>query len=445
MNYKKILQSCLFLLFGYTASFAQIPYFEWINPKNALRERIYTDTWIHVKENKLGDNWIKVGGVTSSENFSKLEQVQVANSSYFVLRQDSLVWFTFNGSQRVYEFIPATSTFQRIDRTVFAGYNFDSSKFIRNDTLYSAGGYGFWHQNNIITYYYEDKREWELIRTNGKRPKTILAGYQGYDKEDDVFYSAAGVEHSTDKDARETFGNKVFKLNFKTYTWEELGEIQEKLPYKTAKEIYWTGRYFIQWAIKSLYIIDPKANTVYLFEDNKQLFHANPPKYFSKGDTVYYYWDKDSKPIKISVSNVLKSSTFVGPFYSRPNTNLYLCLSTLFAILLVLLYVYRNQLRGLKLHSILQQQELELVEALLALEEGTYLNGNELNDLLGLRGKSLENQRKIRMTVIHQINHKIKQNFNISEAIQRLDDPSDKRMKLYCLKQEVLKALVKKG
>lgn len=443
MKINKTLRLFLFIQLCYTAVYAQNTYFEWVNPKTASRERIYTDTWIHTKETRLDTSWLKVGRVITSENFTNLEQEQVKNSSYFVLRQDSLIWFTFNGSQRVYEFLPATSTFHRIDCTVFAGYNFESSKFIRKDTLFSAGGYGFWHQNNIITYYKEDKREWELIRTEGKRPKTILEGYQGYEKSDDVFYSGASAEHSDDKDATQTVGTKLFKLHFNTYTWEELGDINEKLPYKIPTDIFWTGRYFIQSAVKTLYIIDPKDNKVYELKDNKQYFEANPKKYFVKGDTLYFFWDRQATPITFSVSDLLKKSTYIGPFYTKFNYSAYWVSLLALLLLLGVFFLYRYQNKEVKLNSVLSPLEQKLIQALLKLTKEANLTTYEINDILQLKNKAAENQRKLRMSIINEVNKKIKEHFNISNAIQRKDDPSDKRIKLYHLKDSFRAIFVK--
>jgi len=92
---------------------------------------------------------------------------------------------------------------------------------------------------------------------------------------------------------------------------------------------------------------------------------------------------------------------------------------------------------------ILEEQEKALLKALLKMKEGTYLSTNDLNDLLNLQGKSLENQRKIRTSIIHKLNHKIKQRFNIAGAIIRVDDPTDKRLRLYALKPDVLSIIRK--
>lgn len=441
MNYKKILQCFLLLQFGYTASFAQIPCFQWVNPKTTLRERFELDKLHRAKEDALG-NWVDQGPVKTSLNFSADKQIVLEKINYFNLKNGEKVWFTNNGSQRVFSYSLADNTFKRIDKSTYAGYNFNATQFIRNDTLYSAGGYGFWHYSNVLTYFEETKGEWEIIRIDSSAPKTILGGYQGYDANKDVFYSGASEEETLVRPIEKGFGNKLYRFDFKTYSWEDLGELNSALPYQTQREIFWTGTYFLQWAKDKLFIIDPNANKVYVYEDNKQYFQNNA-QYFAKGDTVICYWDRKANTNKFSVADLLKKSKPIGAFYQESNIGIYVMVTIALFLLAGIGYVYRNRIRGLKIWSILQKRELDLLDSLMQLEEGAYLNINELNDLLGLHGKSLESQRKIRMNVINQVNHKIKQRFNISEAIQRISDPSDNRLKLYYLKQEALKALVK--
>jgi hypothetical protein len=443
MNTKKILRCFLLLQFGYVVSFAQIPCFQWVNPKSTLRERIELNSFIRAKEDSLG-NWVDQGFVKSTLNFSDDKQIVLEKINHFNLNNGEKVWFTNNGSQRVFSYSLADNTFKRIDKSTYAGYNFNATQFIRKDTLYSAGGYGFWHYSNVLTYFVESKGEWEIIRTDGSAPKTILGGYQGYDAHKDILYSGASEEETLGRHVEKGFGDKLYKFDFKTYRWVYLGELNSALPYQTQREIFWTGTYFLQWAKDKLFIIDPNANKVYVYEDNKQYFQNNA-QYFAKGDTVICYWDRKTNTNKFSVAELLHKSKPIGAFYHESNTGIYVMATVALSLFIGIGYVYRNKIRGLKIQSILQKQELDLLNALLQLEEGAYLNSNELNDLLGLHGKSLESQRKIRMNVINQVKHKIKKRFNISEAIQRIDDPSDKRLKLYYLKQEALKALVRNG
>ena len=120
MNYKKILQCYLLMQFSYVAGFAQVPSFKWVNFKSTLRERIELDKLNHAKEDSLG-NWIDQGLVKSSLNFSNDQQIQLENIKYFNLYNGEKVWFTNNGSQRVFEYSPLDNTFIRLDKSTYGG------------------------------------------------------------------------------------------------------------------------------------------------------------------------------------------------------------------------------------------------------------------------------------------------------------------------------------
>jgi hypothetical protein len=55
----------------------------------------------------------------------------------------------------------------------------------------------------------------------------------------------------------------------------------------------------------------------------------------------------------------------------------------------------------------------------MSLDSENYLSTVEVNELLGLSGKTLENQRRIRLNTIAQINQKIQLFFYIDKAIER--------------------------
>lgn len=61
-----------------------------------------------------------------------------------------------------------------------------------------------------------------------------------------------------------------------------------------------------------------------------------------------------------------------------------------------------------------------------------------MNDILGINDKSQDNQRKIKMNLINQINKKIGDKFKIDEAISRRNIVDDKRLKAYFMKPEAV-------
>lgn len=440
MNFYKGIFLITILVFGASLSFAQDQYFEWVNPKTKLRERIHIEDFTHTKEVAI-EKWV-AGDVIQSSIVKPIGQKIDKGGDFFFIKNGKEILFTRYGTQTVFSYDTNLSSINRLDRTFYSGYNFFATQFVRKDTLYSAGGYGFWRFNNVLTYFDRTNGEWEIVRTSGNGPETIAGGYQGYEASEDVFYSGASKYGGTDSQLNTFYNTKLFKYHFKTFTWEELGEINSNLPFKTKREVIWTGKYFLQLNYGEIFIIDPKANSVFLYSDPKQIFLKSYRTFFY-GDSVYIYWDNKNNIQKFSLKAVLSQSKRIGDFYSKPNYILYSGISLFLLVVLISVYLSWKKVRRWRVHSILDEQELVLYEALLKLDTGSYLTGNEVNELLDLYGKSLENQRKVRMNVINQINLKIKKKFKINEAVQRIDDPSDKRYRLYFLNPQFL-AMLKK-
>ncbi|MBL7850106.1 MAG: hypothetical protein JNN04_04335, partial [Cyclobacteriaceae bacterium] len=77
-----------------------------------------------------------------------------------------------DGTGRVYVAQPTDGRldFVRIDSTRFMGYNFGAFPFVYRDTLYSYGGYGFWHYNGQLRVFDTKKHEWQLVPLDREVP-----------------------------------------------------------------------------------------------------------------------------------------------------------------------------------------------------------------------------------------------------------------------------------
>jgi len=93
----------------------------------------------------------------------------------------------------------------------------------------------------------------------------------------------------------------------------------------------------------------------------------------------------------------------------------------------------------------LNKAERELLHALLVKKPGDFLTTLEINEILSLNAKTMENQRRIRTNVINQINAKILDVFNIPDAIEREASAEDKRVILYRLKPQIYELLDSKS
>jgi hypothetical protein len=414
---------------------AQVRYFEWIDPATTLRVKLEPDRHELWKEVK-GGVWIKSNSVTFDEKIvADLPGDYSVHSVFYT--GDSVVTFTLHGMGNVYAYKVNTQTLERLDNTFYKGYNFSSTEFIRQDTLYSFGGYGFWHFNNNQTFFDKKYKEWFLYKSKNKGPETIKGGLQGYDAAKDVFYSGLGLDDPALIGGKRENSPTFYQFNFKTKEWTYLGEVNKDLQLtNTHLEIYWNGRYFIGWSTKELYIIEPSENKIY--SNNKiELAFDVADKLYTKGDSLICYSSNKRFIKKFSIKKILDDSEYMGPLYSKSSLNNKIIT---FGILLVgVLSVFLIAQRTKKRQGIFfTEQEKALLRAFI--KSGS-LNTHDMNDVLGTETKSLDNQRRIRSIVIKQMNEKILKTYGIKEGIKKQADADDKRLTSYRLQDGVIEKL----
>ena len=212
-----------------------------------------------------------------------------------------------------------------------------------------------------------------------------------------------------------------------------------KLLEAKAREIRWSGRYFVQFSEEEVFIIDPVKNQVFHYQNKTKSYKAAPLMYIQEG-IIHGYWDEEAgKRFSISIAELLQNSEPIGQFYS-PKSKLNYILAGLFVLVLlgVVFTYFRKNKKQLQLN--LDEPELSLLNTLLTSKQGG-LTTIEVNDLLGLAKKNLDNQRKLRLNIISNINHQIYLKYRIDNAIIRISASDDKRQSIYTLKNEVLPIL----
>lgn len=422
----------LCLIHNSFASHANDTTIEWLPPHTNLRLRINLNSLQLEKENNR-NGWEAIHPIEVSE----IDKNTLINKPYlpdYFYLPNHIIRFAIQGTGLVYDYDQKTATLKRIDRTIHSGYNFSAKRFIRKDQLFSIGGEGFWSYNKHITYFDDrSSNEWELFRPKNNGPDHISDGFQGYSNKLDVFYSGGSNNKNFLEDETLEFTKDFQKFNFKTKSWEILGEISNKIPLANHRRIYWNGQHFVQLAGDRLYIIDPEKNEIYLYKDNGAYFESSGTHYVSN-DTIKYYHFADRGPVSvIPVLALLKKSTYVGPFYEQDFTTYYLAGILAVFVGFISFTIYKKKR---KIEPSFDDLERKLLNTLMHAGEN-YIPTNELNDILECSSKSQENQRRIRFMTIKQVNEKLAFYYNIKDAIERTPSTEDKRLINYRLKKGV--------
>lgn len=307
----------LFLLFFSHGILAEDRYFKWIDPKTQLRVRINIDNYELEGESETG-SWEKRGKILLDVSILNHTPSKIKND-FFFFDNGNRVRFTIDGSGHVFDYLPLKMELIRIDNTFHSGYNYQSTKFIRNNLLYSIGGKGFWNYNSIITYFDENLREWEILRPQNNGPESTSQGYQGYDSIEDVYYSGGSHIDNFLEDQQVNLVDDLFKFNFKSNNWEFLGKVNPQLPFRNKSMLIWTGNLFLHFENSNIYIINPLTNEVRVFKDYAKAY-VPFKDYILNKDTIVGFVEKNSgSRVKISISEISKKSTYLGEFYSSNN------------------------------------------------------------------------------------------------------------------------------
>ena len=433
----RVLLLFILILGDQYSSFAISRYFTWIDPKSCMRVRIDLDNYDLYRELGAG-GWKNEGKI--NVNPADLKDLTPSiNNEYFFYDQGKRIRLTLDGTGQVFDYMPASKKLTRIDRTIHSGFNFGAQKFIREGIVYSFGGTGFWSFSQALTYYDEKTAEWQILRPRDPGPSSIVNGYQGYSAKSDIFYSGGSEFYRFLENLDIEYSDEFYAFNFKTHEWDLLGDINKTLPYQKLREIIWTGAYFIHFANDKLFIINPESNQVYEYHDANQMLQGGYMNY-SKGDTVYTFWHINDGPVvTFSVKEILAKSNYIGPFYSNNHSKWYFIGGITVFILGLGTWGLIKKIRSPKRTLFFNPAEVKLLKALMSQNPLSPLSTNEINDILELSDKSLENQRRIRMNIINQINQKIALFFELDKAIERIASEEDKRLILHKLNPEVSK------
>ena len=412
-------------------------YFTWVDPQTKLRIRIDLDNYELYKEDD-SNHWLNQGKIQLDTNiFNHLPQF--VDNNFFFYDNGNRIRITIQGTGQVYEYLPLKKELIRIDKTFHSGFNFGSNLFVRNNTLYSVGGEGFWNYSPTITYFDEKTKEWEILRPKNEGPIPMVDGYQGYYSKGDVYYSGgSGLKNYLEEENIE-YIDDLYLFDFKQNQWSYLGKINPDLPFKKSRGIIWTGEFFIHFSGSNIYIINPNKNEVHLYKNNKKVFKWGYDQFVSR-DTVISFVGVNNGPItELSVSEIQRNSKYFGKFYNaRIESYWYYLTGIILLISLALGYSLIKKKKKKGLDFPFTHLEKKLLLKLLELTPGEYLTTHDINDILETSNKTQENQRRIRFNVISQINKKLQLKLGVKYGIERTSLPEDKRLTVYGLNAEIV-------
>lgn len=438
VNYSKVILSCLLLLFVEDL-LAEDRYLSWVEPKTQTRAKINLRTYELLLE-KESKGWFIEGKIKLDTGILTQLPRQV-KSDYFLFENGEIIRFVIDGTGLVYDYDIRKKELIRVDNTYHRGYNYYSAKFLRKGIIYSVGGVGFWNYSSSITFYDDKLKEWEILKPKNEIPIPIAGGYMGYNPKLDVFYSGGSRTTKYLEDLVDEYSDELYRYDFKTNRWTFLGKLNPDLPYKKPEPILWTGDLFLHTENGHIYLIDPQKNEVWFYVANDKVIYSGFDQFIFQ-DTVKIFKEKNGgNALKLSISELKRNSTYWGKFYTSGVPAKWYYLGAIVIVAFSLLTWWIRKRSNKKNLPFFNNTEEQLLRKLLVLKDEEYLTTHIINEVLGTSSKSLDNQRKIRLNFISELNKKLNKQLGMENCIERNSLPEDKRLTVYKLNRHVRKEL----
>ena len=348
----------------------------------------------------------------------------------------------FPGTGKVFKLDTITGVVTRVDETYHHGYNFDSYQFVRRDTIFSFGGYGFWMQNNLMTYFSDVRKEWSLYSRapfSTTIPDLDSKRFQiaNYDRANDILFIL--------------FTGNVYGFQFGKRTWKNYGRVNE--------EFNDENRYMMHSLSDSTFMLMTQAKTFWLYPAGNEIADMTMknganlsgknaplglacayevedglliPKHSDKIELGYYYEYMEHR---------MPASKTIQPLYIEDNGGYQTLLFVSFGLFTLLGILATVILRRRYLRSrsaIFDTVQWEVLER----SSNASLCTEDFNDLLGLREVSWEVQRRKRSEFIKQLNATAIRQLG-QEVLLRERSKEDKRQVLYVLNPRLESALAR--
>lgn len=371
-------------------------------------------------------------------------EITTLDCNFFTIKEFDLkkrTIISIVGTNLVYEFKQLKNNFKliRLDKSTFKGFNFFAYQFIRKDTLFSIGGYGFWQFNNNLIFFDEKNKGWEIYKYKNETIKEIAYDVCGYDTEKDGIWTLNLIK--PEKIVEGKNDQYLYFFNFKTKLWEYKGIVNKEPFIKfvgSTERAFWVINRFAFNSKEGCILVDPAKNKI-LINDLRNRRFGNGNEIFQLDDSLFIYNPKEINPfekyqvLKLNKTDFLKNfipidEQFIrNTFFETKLMWLYSLIAffLLSCIILKFYYKFKNE------NSIFNENEILFLNLLISSDSG--LNTEDLNKYLDISKKNIDIQKNQRNLFIKNINTKFMIKYNGENLVERKSFENDRRFINYVI------------
>ena len=355
------------------------------------------------------------------------------NEFYIVQKSGGLVFKSINNE------------IKRIDKSYDHDMTNLSDVFIRNDTIFKFGGYGYWGARNFFTFFCQKTLEWEYYKTN---QSIVPDGIFDFNSSliDDHYYISNGRYVDVNNRLNDQIINKeIWRFDFLSKTWINLGTSnipKFNLFHNTSQGAIITSDHISKSGnSKGFFFVDFKNNNNSVYKNSSNLvFDHN--RSFIANDTLYNI--ENDLLVKIGLYSIINQNNLIekSPIYLNTASLFQGLTSTGLIILLVLvsfvifLKYKRNQMPiitelGLRYKGIsysLDNNEKKILSLIINNEEAS---SKDIFEIVKDVKLSYPQNNKKKKDTIDKINSKIFKILNIKNFIISKKSTEDQRAIVY--------------
>ena len=269
-----------------------------------------------------------------------------------ILKRNKLLFLENRGGDLLA--LNSNDSLVKIDNSNISNFFIGSNIFIKNDTIFKHGGYGYWTQSNFLTYYEDFTKEWQIypISQKSEIPPDIASHASLIIDDSYYFFGGASISENGSR-VVSNLNEEVWCYNFKEKKWRIIGT-------------------FLRDNIIPIYTSFTKGSSLFILDDKKQLYEIDLlsniiTKY--KIAPILYRFIKKIKPIyykglvyflddlgninKIPITELTKEVEGITVFYQKQNFLQIVLIVTFFSIVFfIIFYSYKEYKNNKNISSI---------------------------------------------------------------------------------------------
>jgi hypothetical protein len=344
------------------------------------------------------------------------------------------------GGGQVYQVV--NDTLKREDFSFNHKMSFGSAVFVKNDTIFKFGGYGFWSSRNFFTYFDDSSKEWEFYPSNSRILPPPIHDFN-FKLTGDEFIITNGFTPDLNLGKKDTKFSEIWKFSFNDKKWDNLG-VSNLSKYDNIIEINKDVFFARKPNNFDFMFVDYTNNMFYDVVIANTSIQINGLSTIIKGDTLYAY--KDGNFIKKPYRELIFNSNRIGSsskrIYLRSielinglGLSSFTLLLILFSGILFLKYRQNQKPRltqlGLRYKGTsydMEAVEKNVIEVLISKDE---VFSQEIYDIVENKNLSYPQNNKIKNEIIKKLNIKLEKILGIKKFIKSKKLPEDARVLVY--------------